>query len=170
MGHGSHGSGIVAGLSHPIFGTDHLMAIFAMALYTKINFRDRAWPIIFSFVAAMVIGGIIGINAQAFAIEEPIIMGSVIAYGALVGLGIKIPQKVYIGLGVVIGFFHGHAHGVEMPDSTTPIQYVPGFAIGALIISAFGEYVGRHIGSDNVKTAHFIGGLIAGAGTIALFA
>ena len=159
-GHGSHGSGIMAGVTHPIFGIDHLLAIFAMALYAKTNYRDNAWYIAFSFVGAMVVGGLIGIKASPFPLEETVIKGSVILYGLLLALRVKIPMMAYVVVGLVIGLFHGHAHGVEMPDSTETYKYVPGFAIGAIIVSAFGEFVGRHMAADEAIRARVIGGLI----------
>ena len=159
-GHGSHGSGVMAGVTHPILGIDHLLAIFAMALYAKIKYPEGAWPVAFSFVAAMVVGGLLGINGSPLLLEETVIKGSVIVYGLLLVSGIKIPVKAYALIGVVIGLFHGHAHGVEMPDSTEPYKYIPGFAVGAIIISAFGEFVGRHMAADEVVRARVIGGLI----------
>ncbi len=163
-GHGSHGSGIMAGVTHPILGIDHLLAIFAMALYAKINHRDNAWYIAFSFVGAMVVGGLLGIKANPFPLEETVIKGSVVLYGLLLALRFKVPLKVYAFIGLVIGLFHGHAHGVEMPDSTEVYQYVPGFALGAIIVCAFGEFVGRHMSANEVIRARVIGGLIVAGG------
>lgn len=168
--HGSYGSGIVAGLSHPVMGLDHLLAIFTMALYAKVNFKESAWLIIFSFVIAMVVGGLIGINGQLLPFVEWIISFSVILYGLVLGLNIRIPIKVFWLLGLVIGLTHGYAHGLEMPDTTTTFQYVPGFALGAIVISAFGEFVGRHLANDNIKIAHFAGGLAVGIGFMLLLA
>ncbi len=163
-GHGSHGSGIMAGITHPIFGIDHLLAIIAMALFAKVNYRDNAWYIAFSFVGAMVVGGILGIEGDPFPLEETVIKGSVILYGLLLATQMKLPLKVYVGIGLVIGLFHGHAHGVEMPDSTEAIKYVPGFALGAIIVSAFGEFIGRHMDAKEVIRAQVFGGLIIAGG------
>lgn len=155
--HGSHGSGIMAGLTHPIFGLDHLAAILCMGMYTKIKFRDNAWPIIFSFVGAMIIGGLLGINSLPFPLEETVIKGSILVYGSLLLFLPSINRNLFIGLGVVFGLFHGHAHGVEMPDTTEVYQYVPGFAIGATIIGSFGEYIGRHLGPEQKNIAKGFG-------------
>lgn len=108
----------------------------------------------------MVVGGLIGIKASPFPLEETVIKGSVILYGLLLALRVKIPMMAYVVVGLVIGLFHGHAHGVEMPDSTETYKYVPGFAIGAIIVSAFGEFVGRHMAADEAIRARVIGGLI----------
>lgn len=163
-GHGSHGSGVMAGVTHPILGLDHLLAIFSMALFAKIQYPEGAWQVIFSFVGVMMVGGLLGISANSFPLEELVIKGSVIVYGLLLVSRARIPIKAYALIGVVIGLFHGHAHGVEMPDSTEPIKYVPGFALGTIIISAFGEFVGRHMAADEVIRARVIGGLIVMGG------
>ena len=166
--HGGHGSGFMAGLTHPILGLDHLLAIFAMGLYAKQNFRDNTWPIIFSFVLAMIIGGLIGVNAEPFPFEETVIIGSVLLYGLMLGVPFKISKYAFIGLGFIIALFHGHAHGVEIPAGSSTLQYVPGFAIGALVIAGFGEFVGRHLDSQQIGIVRFIGGFIFGMGLMSV--
>ena len=139
-----------------------------MALYAKLNFDDKAWYIIFIFIGMMIVGGLIGIESKPFSYEEPIILGSVILYGMLIGLDFKIPMIAFIIIGGLVGIYHGHAHGVEMPETTTIVKYVPGFALGALIISAFGEFIGRHMAKDSIHIVRFLGGLIVGIGVMKL--
>jgi urease accessory protein len=59
---------------------------------------------------------------------EPGILASVVALGLLVALAVDLP--VWLG-GVVIGLFalfHGHAHGSEVMETVSGVEYMAGFA------------------------------------------
>jgi urease accessory protein len=69
---------------------------------------------------------------------EPAILASVVALGLLVALAIDLP--VWIGAAVIgaFAFFHGHAHGMEVPETATGAEYMAGFAIATALLHLAG--------------------------------
>lgn len=45
--HGGHGTGFIVGLTHPIFGLDHLMAIIGAGLLGYSLLKERQWGFLF---------------------------------------------------------------------------------------------------------------------------
>ena len=168
--HGSHGSGFVAGLTHPIFGLDHAFAIFGLGIMSH-YLKPTSWyfyPL--AFIAPMVVAGYIGIDQEGIVFVEKIIALSVVVIG--LGLALLKPKSnlaIYLAI-ALFGAFHGFAHGTEMPEGTTALQYIPGFLVGALLLSIVGLAVGKMIDRtvNSLRYYVLLGGFIAGAGFIIL--
>ena len=136
--HGGHGTGFMAGLTHPIFGIDHLVAIFAIAIFGATSLKEKNWLPSLSFIIAMVIGGLLGIQAEAFSITEYIIVFSVLITGFFLAFEARLTPMIYIPLFALFGFFHGHAHGTEMPEASNIPLYILGFITGVGVLSCIG--------------------------------
>ncbi|MEL6988742.1 MAG: HupE/UreJ family protein, partial [Bacteroidota bacterium] len=61
FGRGSHGSGVMAGFTHPILGIDHAIAIFGVGLLGGRIKPSQPYLLLIGFLIAMIIGGLFGI-------------------------------------------------------------------------------------------------------------
>ena len=168
--HGTHGSGIMAGLSHPILGLDHLLAILCIGfLSAQLNIKS-SWMIPLVFAIAMLVSGWLGIGTDGFTGMEQGIAISVIVMGILVALKKKIGIVPTALLAGVIGFFHGYAHGVEMPEESSPFVYISGYLLGVAIIFLVSIGVGNLLLKDvkNSERLQYVGAFIAGMGLVIL--
>jgi len=172
LAHGSHGSGIMAGFTHPIFGLDHAIAILGTGFLGYL-LKDTKWYLVFlPFIIAMIIGGFLGINQDATLVIEKVIALSVLIIG-LFSLFYKQINIIVILISLAIfGFFHGFAHGAEMPATTTSLQYISGYSLGALLMNVIGMLIGRGIASQNnlERNFYFVSGILAGCGIMILLA
>lgn len=173
LAHGSHGSGIVAGFTHPIFGFDHLLAIGCLGLIIPTMKDKKSWLVAVAFTLTMAISGWLGIGTEGFLYMENGIALSVVLLGILLVLKVKLPLLLFTFAAIVIAFFHGFAHGVEMPASTSALVYISGYSLGVILI--FVASIGisnlmlkstQPIGKHLVRTS---GILIAGLGFCILF-
>ena len=56
-------AGIMAGLAHPLFGLDHLLAMLAVGLWAAQQTGTARWALPLTFVASMLFGGLLGLTA-----------------------------------------------------------------------------------------------------------
>jgi urease accessory protein len=89
----------------------------------------------------MVIGSLIGIGGLPNKGVEKIISFSVILIGLLYFLNLKKYSLAILPLVALIGGFHGYAHGIEMPETTTIFKYISGFVIGAVLLTTIGYFI-----------------------------
>ena len=61
----------------------------------------------------------------------------------------KFPTKVIIFFVGIFGFFHGTAHGIEVPAAANPLLFVLGFIFGTTALHLFGVSIGYF----SIKTA-----------------
>lgn len=140
---GAEGGGFAAGLSHPVGGLDHLLAMVAVGLWAAQTGGRAVWTVPAAFMAAMVAGGGIGLLGLGLPGVELGILASLLALGGLVALKVRPP--VGVGSAVVAAFalFHGHAHGAEMPEAAAPELYAAGFLVATGILHLAGIAAAR---------------------------
>ena len=149
--------GFYDGLSHPVLGIDHFLAMVSVGVVSAQIGGRAIWTIPATFVLMMIFGGIIGMLVEVFFfnLEEPVFV--VVEYGIvfsviLLGLAIAIEKKISTNIIMIFicffGLCHGLAHGMEMPWAVNPILFALGFASGTATLHLFG--VG--IGSLAIKT------------------
>ena len=168
--HGTHGTGLMAGVSHPILGLDHLLAILCIGfLSAQLNIKS-SWMIPLSFAIAMLVSGWLGIGTEGFTGMEQGIAISVIVMGILVAIKNKIGIVPAALLAGVIGFFHGYAHGVEMPEESKPFVYISGYLLGVALIFLVSIGIGNVLlkNDKNAELLRFVGAFIAGMGLVIL--
>jgi urease accessory protein len=163
--------GFVEGALHPIMGLDHLLAMLSVGIVSA-QFGGRLiWLVPALFVSMMLVGGILGSNGIEFPMVEAGIASSVIVLG--LGISVAHKQKSYrwaipltMAFVAVFGSLHGHAHGVEMPESASPVYYSFGFIISTSIIHLIGVFIGYIFQNFPrlQKTTVYLGLIIAGAG------
>ena len=166
---GSVSGGFAGGLSHPLFGPDHVAAMVAVGLWGAFLGPPAIYilPVVFPLVMAL--GGVLGILGLPLPGVEIGIAVSAAVLGMMVALAARPPLWV---AGLIVGAFailHGHAHGAELPPGADAFAYSAGFVIatGCLHLCgiAFGLLARWPVGRIAVRTA---GGVIAIAGLMFL--
>jgi urease accessory protein len=142
--HGAIGSGFLAGLSHPVGGLDHLLAMLSVGVLSTQMGRNFIWTVPATFVSIMLLGGyvgLLGIEIPMTLIEHSIVL-SVILLGLVIATGGTLTALLVYLFVAFFGFSHGYAHGVEMPIQAKPLYFATGFIISTLIIHIVGIFVG----------------------------
>ena len=139
MAHTGHEtSGFAAGVAHPFTGLDHLLAMLAVGLWAARQSGSARWAAPLAFVAMMAVGAFAGMSDLAIAGIEMMIVASVVVFGALVALNLKKGAQAGVALAGVFAFFHGAAHGAEMPLMASAMTYSAGFLLATAILHTAG--------------------------------
>jgi len=156
--------GFYDGLSHPVLGLDHFLAMVSVGIISAQIGGRAIWTIPSIFVLIMIVGGLIGIYAeinqllksaalneirQTFILADFLyllieigILVSVIALGLVIAIEKKLPLGITMIFVGIFGFFHGSAHGLEMPWAANPFLFALGFAAGTTTLHIFGVIIG----------------------------
>jgi urease accessory protein len=142
-----------AGLSHPVLGFDHFLAMFSVGLLSAVLGRPHVWRLPISFVLAMPIGWWLGRQAIPFPPVEFGISLSVLTLGLATWVSARWPDSlpaniVYVPV-IVFALFHGYAHGVEMPAVQSANAFAAGFMAGTGAIHLLGLFVGDILAESN---------------------
>jgi urease accessory protein len=139
-------SGLAAGFAHPLTGVDHLTVMVAVGLWAALKGGRALWAWPAAFVGVMLVGGALGMAHVPIPFVEPAILASVVALGILVAIAADLP--VWSGAVVValFAFFHGHAHGTEVPETVSGIEYVAGFAAATALLHGVGIAIALLLG------------------------
>jgi urease accessory protein len=160
---GEGGSGFVSGLTHPLFGLDHVTAMVAVGIWGAFLGRPAIWilPVVFPLVMAF--GGVLGIAGVPIPSIETGIAVSSVVLGLLIVFATKAPLWVAAIVVGAFAIFHGHAHGTELPGAVSPLAYSIGFVISTGLLHLAGILFGEVI---RLPKGDWI--LRAGGGVIAL--
>lgn len=142
---GHEHSGLAAGLAHPVFGLDHLLAMLAVGLWAAQQQGRARWAVPLAFVAAMLMGGLLGFAGFELALMETGIAGSVLALGLLVALVIRPALPLAVGVTALFALCHGVAHGLELPALSSAWSYAIGFVIATAALHALGYVVANRL-------------------------
>lgn len=163
--------GFLAGLQHPWFGPDHLIAMVAVGLWGTFLGSPALWllPIVFPLVMAF--GGVLGVLGVPLPQVETGIALSAVVLGLVVALALKPPIWVAGAIVAVFAVFHGHAHGTELPQAANPFAYSAGFVISTGLLHLSGIAIGLIAGNEMGRLAvRGCGACIAAGGIYFLFA
>ena len=132
--HPGHGGSLMAGLAHPLFGLDHVLAMVAVGAWAFQMGGRAMWLVPATFIGLMTLAGAVGMAGIGLPYVEAGIATSVLVLGLLIAFAVKVKPAAAAALVALFAVFHGHAHGVEMPVLGTAWQYAIGFigATGAL--------------------------------------
>lgn len=163
-------SGAAAGFGHPLGGLDHLLAMVAVGMLGAQLGGRALWAVPGAFVAAMVVGGVLGMAGFALPFVETGIVGSVIVLGLVIAWGKQVTMAPAMALAAVFALFHGHAHGTEMPAAAAGLEYAAGFVAATALLHALGVGIGLASSLAGEKLAPLSlragGGAIAAAGLV----
>lgn len=136
----AHGSAL-AGLAHPLMGSDHLLAILAVGVLAGTQGRSALWALPAAFVAAMAAGIGMGQAGAAVPFAEPLILLSLLLLALLVGWAARLPVGAMTAVVALFGLAHGSAHGLELGAASA----LP-FALGVLSATALLHAAGIGLG------------------------
>ncbi|MNF62527.1 MULTISPECIES: HupE/UreJ family protein [unclassified Pseudomonas] len=142
--HPGHGdNGLLAGISHPIGGLDHLLAMLAVGLWAAQQRGAARWALPGTFVGTLLMGGLLGFEGLSLPALESGIAASVLALGLAVALAVRPPLSLAVGATALFALFHGVAHGLELPAMSSPWTYAIGFVIATAALHIAGYAVVR---------------------------
>jgi urease accessory protein len=166
---GGVAGGFLGGLSHPVFGPDHVIAMVAVGLWGAFLGAPAIYTLPVVFPLVMAFGGVLGILGVPLPGVEIGIAVSAVVLGMMVALAARVPIWIAAVLVGAFAIFHGHAHGAELPPGADALAYSAGFVVatGMLHIAgiAFGLLARWPAGRMAVRAA---GGAIAIAGLMFL--
>lgn len=159
------GGGFLAGVSHPIFGYDHLLAMLAVGMWGAFLGAPAIWLLPVAFPLIMAVGAVFGIVGLPLPGVEWGIALSVIALGAAIAFAARPPIIAAAALVAVFAIFHGYAHGQELPGGASPLAYAGGFVLATGGIHIAGILIGFLVrmpkGTELLRAC---GALVAAAG------
>ena len=140
-------TGFTSGLTHPLLGLDHLLAMIAIGLWAAQQGGRALWAVPAAFVGAMLLGGGMSLAGLLLPHVETGIAASVLVLGLLIAT--RQQWAVKAGMAIAAGFalFHGYAHGMEMPQAASPALYALGFVLATAFLHVAGiagSLVGRY--------------------------
>jgi urease accessory protein len=135
---GGAAAGAGAGFAHPFGGLDHLLAMIAVGVWAAQLGGRAVWAVPSAFVAMMAAGGALGMTGIALPAVELGIVGSVVLVGLLVALSLRLQWGAAAALVGFFALFHGHAHGTEFVEASSPLAYTAGFALATAFLHALG--------------------------------
>ena len=158
-------SGLMHGLAHPVIGVDHLLAMIAVGLWAAQIGGRAIWLVPATFVAAMILGGLLGFLGAAIPFIEQGIVLSVLVLGILIAAALRLPVAYSVPIVGMFALFHGHSHGAEMPAAIGVTPYIVGFALATATLHLAGIGLGGLIRKANAQVVNrMAGGAIAMGG------
>ena len=163
---GSQGAGLMAGLTHPFVGLDHLLAMIAVGIWAGQLGARAVWLIPLTFVSVMAAAATLASFGLLLPLMEPAIACSVLVLGLLIAGSVRLPTSVSALLVSLFAVFHGYAHGLELPQAASPILYGAGFVLATALLHGLGIGFARN--SRQHKMLQRIAGysLIAASGLL----
>lgn len=134
--------GLKAGLLHPLYGLDHVVAMVAVGLWGAFLGPPAIWllPIVFPMVMAF--GGALGVIGVPIPFIETGIAVSAIVLGLMVAFAVRPPLWIAAVIVGLFAIFHGHAHGTELPAAANPLAYSMGFVVSTGLLHLGGIALG----------------------------
>ena len=140
-----HGS-FMSGLSHPLFGLDHIVVMVAVGLWAATIGGRALWIVPGAFVGTMAAGYLLSLSGVSLPFVEPVILASVVALGLLIAAAVRLPVALGATLVGIFALFHGFAHGGEL-GLATALPFGIGFALATALLHAAGIGLGLLLGS-----------------------
>ena len=151
----AHGS-FMAGVTHPLSGADHMLAMIAVGLWAVQIGGGARWTVPAAFVSLMALGFALALAGAPLPFVEPGILASVIGLGLLVALAVRVPTAISAAIVGVFALFHGHAHGGEL-GAATALTFGLGFIAATALLHAAGVGLGMAIGGRSQIVTRALG-------------
>ena len=146
LAHPGHAeSGLLSGLSHPLGGIDHLLAMLAVGLWAAQQQGAARWALPLAFLGSMSLGAAMAYSGVALPFTESAIAGSVMAFSLLVLMAARLPMLAALGLTASFALFHGVAHVQEIPVGSDALGFAGGFLLATAGLHALGFTLIRHL-------------------------
>jgi urease accessory protein len=156
--------GLLAGLSHPISGLDHVLAMLAVGLWGAQLGSPAVWLLPITFPMVMALGGMLGLVGIALPAVELGIAVSALVLGLAVAASWRPSLAVAAVVVALFAMLHGHAHGTELAAGLSPLLYSVGFVVATGTLHALGIAVGLLHRYDCGKPLLRVAGALVTAG------
>jgi urease accessory protein len=167
-------TGLAHGMSHPVGGVDHVLAMVAVGLLAALMGGRALWLVPTSFVAMMALGGALGMAGIGIPFVEIGIALSVVVFGAAVAWRADMSVLAAATVAGLFAICHGQVHGAEIPDTASGFEYGIGFVLAAALLHVTGIGLGLALGrlSEHraARVTQLTGGGMAVAGVVLLAA
>lgn len=161
-----HGFG--AGLLHPLFGVDHVLAMVAVGLWAGLTGGRARFAYPLAFVGMMVLAGLWGMSGSSLPGVEIGIAVSVVVLGLAIALRATPPLAAGAAACAIFAVFHGHAHGAELPQGASGLGYALGFVLATAALHGGGLGLAGLLAARAPLLARVAGGGLALAGVAIL--
>jgi urease accessory protein len=162
--------GFVSGLSHPVSGLDHVLAMVAVGLWGAVLGPPAIWMLPVAFPMMMAFGGMLGLVGLPLPGVEVGIAVSAIVLGAMVLWEVRPPLWLSVLIVAFFAVFHGHAHGTELQEGQNALLYSLGFVIATGLLHAAGIAIGLiHRWDLGRKILRVAGALVMASGVFFLW-
>lgn len=142
--HPNHGgNGLGSGFTHPLFGWDHMIVMLAVGIWAAQQGGRSLWRLPLVFVGVMTLGGILGAAGVDLPGMEFFVMLAVPVFGWMILERKKLNTVSGAALVGFFAFFHGLAHGNEMPVSVSVVSFALGFVGATLLLHGAGIVLAR---------------------------
>jgi urease accessory protein len=128
----------VAGVSHPISGVDHLLAMLAVGLWAAQQGGHRLWQLPCAFLGMMLLGATHSYLGWSLLYVESGIASSLLVLGLLLAFAIRLSILPSMLLVSLFALFHGYAHGIETPQTAAVFAYASGFMFASAVLHGLG--------------------------------
>jgi urease accessory protein len=108
------GSGVLAGLLHPLTGLDHLLALLAVGLWSRRQRHGVVLPPVFLVLMALGASSAGLLADGMLPALETSIAATVLLLGAVLAAALRMAPQTAVALAGLCGFLHGLAHGREL--------------------------------------------------------
>jgi urease accessory protein len=158
----------MSGLSHPLLGLDHLLAILAVGIWAGRIGGKTSWslPLVFIFIMSVSAIGAQGLGGMLL-IENGIAV-SLLLLGLFIVFAIKLPTAVGMMAVSLFAVFHGVAHGTVWPLAASPVWYVSGFIVTTSFLMGLGFKAGAARADKYQLFIRMAGIIIASTGGLML--
>ncbi len=131
------------GFNHPLEGLDHIVVMLLVGVWAAQTRGNAIWLLPLTFVGNMSIGGLAGVLSLAVPGAEAMILLSGVVMCVLVIRKIRFATWMSLLLVAFFAFFHGYAHGQEIPVSASFVSYAMGFVLATMLLHGVGILVFR---------------------------
>ena len=139
---GDLNGGFLGGFAHPLFGSDHVVAMVAVGLWGAFLGPPPMFVLPIVFPLVMAVGGVLGIVGVPLPAAELAIATSAIVLGLMVASAARPPLWVAATIVAAFAIFHGYAHGAELPAGTDAAAYSIGFVTATGLLHLVGIALG----------------------------
>jgi urease accessory protein len=137
------GASLSAGFVHPLLGWDHLLAMLAVGLWAAQQNGRALWRLPLVFVVLMTVGAIAAGAGLLLPAVETGIATSLLVLGLLLAFAVRPPAIFSMALVGLFALFHGFAHGAEMPQASSALNFALGFILATTLLHLLGIHLGR---------------------------
>ncbi|MEJ2491763.1 MAG: HupE/UreJ family protein [Desulfuromonadales bacterium] len=135
-------AGLLTGISHPVSGLDHVLAMLAVGLWGAQLGLPAVWVLPVAFPMMMAVGGFLGLLGLPLPGVELGIALSAVLLGLLVAREARPSLAVASVIVAFFAIFHGHAHGTELPPGQSGLLHSIGFVLATGCLHGLGIGIG----------------------------